>query len=49
MFVGLNENGRYSGSVAENSEPGTEVIRVTATDRDAEEAYSKVSVYFFVA
>ena len=43
MFVGLDENGRYSGSVPENSEPGTSVIRVTATDRDALKEYSEVT------
>ena len=44
MFVGLNENGRYSGNVAENSSPGTSVIRVSATDRDARTQYARVSI-----
>jgi len=34
QFIGLDENGRYSGSVAENLQPGTDVITVTATDPD---------------
>ena len=43
LFVGLDENGRYSGSVAENLEPGAEVITVTATDRDEFPDFKKVS------
>ena len=38
----MNENGRYKGSVAENMEPGAEVITVTATDKDAFPDYRKV-------
>lgn len=48
MFEGLDENGRYSGTVPENSAPGTNVIRVTATDRDAEADYSRVFDYTVV-
>lgn len=43
QFIGLDENGRYAGSVAENLEPGAEVITVTATDRDEFPDYKKVS------
>lgn len=43
QFVGLDENGRYHGSVAENLAPGAEVIHVTATDRDEFPEYNKVS------
>jgi hypothetical protein len=42
QFVGLDENGRYPGSVAENLEPGAEVITVTATDKDAFEKFKQV-------
>ena len=43
QFVGLDENGRYPGSVAENLAPGAEVITVTAQDRDEFPDYKKVS------
>ena len=43
QFVGLDENGRYPGSVSENMAPGAEVITVTATDRDMFPDYRKVS------
>jgi hypothetical protein len=43
QFIGLDENGRYAGSVAENLEPGAEVIAVTATDKDEFPDYKKVS------
>ena len=42
MFVGLDGNGRQSGTVPENSPPGTNVLKVTAIDRDAFPAYNKV-------
>ena len=42
QFVGLDENGRYPGSVAENLAPGAEVITVTAQDRDEFPDYKKV-------
>ena len=42
QFVGLDENGRYPGSVAENLVPGAEVITVTAQDRDEFSDYKKV-------
>jgi len=42
QFIGLNENGRYSGSVAENLDPGADVITVTATDRDEFPDFKKV-------
>ena len=42
QFVGLDENGRYRGSVAENLAPGAEVITVTATDKDDKEEFRKV-------
>jgi len=42
LFIGLDENGRYAGSVAENLEPGAEVITVTATDRDEFPDFKKV-------
>jgi len=42
QFVGLDENGRYPGSVAENLPPGAEVITVTATDKDEFPDYKKV-------
>ena len=38
----MDENGRYAGSIAENLEPGTEVITVTATDRDEFPDFKKV-------
>ena len=41
--MGLDENGRYPGSVAENLAPGAEVITVTAQDRDEFPDYKKVS------
>ena len=44
QFVGMNENGRYKGSVAENMEPGATVITVTATDRDEFPDYRKVNI-----
>lgn len=48
QFVGLDENGRYPGSVAENLETGAEVITVTATDKDAFPEFKKVfSVKFY--
>jgi len=42
QFIGMDENGRYPGSVAENLEPGADVITVTATDRDEFEDFRKV-------
>jgi len=42
QFIGLDENGRYSGSVAENLDPGADVITVTATDRDEFPDFKKV-------
>ena len=42
QFEGLDENGRYLGSVAENLAPGAEVITVSATDRDERDIYRKV-------
>lgn len=42
QFIGLDENGRYPGSIAENLRPGTEVITVTATDKDSTEQYKAV-------
>src|SRR6218665_1227720 len=42
QFIGLDENGRYPGSIAENLDPGTEVIVVTATDKDEFPAFKKV-------
>ena len=42
QFIGLDENGRYSGSVAENLAPGAEVITVTAMDKDEFPEYNKV-------
>ena len=42
QFVGLDENGRYPGSVSENVAPGAEVIAITATDRDMFPDYRKV-------
>ena len=42
QFIGLDENGRYSGSVAENLEPGADVMTVTATDRDEFPDFKKV-------
>jgi len=44
-FIGLDENGRYSGSVAENLEPGADVITVTATDRDEFPDFKKVCLF----
>ena len=44
QFVGLDENGRYPGSVAENLPPGAEVITVTATDKDEFPDFKKVVV-----
>jgi len=41
-FIGLDENGRYSGSVAENLDAGADVITVTATDRDEFPDFKKV-------
>ena len=46
QFVGLDENGRYPGSVAENLEHGAEVITVTATDKDEFPDFKKV--YFIL-
>ena len=43
QFIGLDENGRYPGSVAENLAPGAEVITVTATDKDSKSQFKKVS------
>ncbi|CAD5116989.1 DgyrCDS5823 [Dimorphilus gyrociliatus] len=43
QFIGLDENGRYQGSVAENSKPGTPVISVTATDRDSTPAFKEIT------
>lgn len=42
QFIGLDENGRYPGSVAENLDPEAEVITVTATDKDEFEDFRKV-------
>jgi len=42
QFVGLDENGRYPGSVAENLPAGAEVITVTATDKDEFPDFKKV-------
>ena len=42
LFGGLDENGRYSGSIAENLEPGAEFITVTATDKDEFPDFKKV-------
>ena len=44
QFVGLDENGRYPGSIAENMLPGVEVLTVTATDKDELPAYRKVRI-----
>lgn len=46
QFVGLDENGRYSGSVAENLDPGAEVITVTANDRDTILKYRQVDLTY---
>jgi len=43
LFGGLDENGRYSGSIAENLESGAEFITVTATDKDEFPDFRKVS------
>lgn len=43
QFIGLDENGRYQGSVAENALPGTPVISVTATDRDSKPEYREIT------
>ena len=42
QFIGLDENLRYPGSVAENLAPGAEVISVTAQDRDEQDAFRTV-------
>jgi len=42
QFIGLDENGRYPGSIAENLKMGSEVITVTATDRDEFPAFKEV-------
>ncbi len=42
QFVGLDENGRYHGSVAENLAPGAVVHHVTAQDADEFPEYNKV-------
>lgn len=42
MFTGLNENGRYRSSIAENSPVGTSVVQVAATDRDHNPQFSRV-------
>ena len=42
--MGLDENGRYPGSVAENLPPGAEVITVTATDKDEFPDFKKVEI-----
>ena len=44
QFIGLDENGRYPGSIAENLAPGAEVITVTATDKDEFPAFKKVGL-----
>ena len=44
QFIGLDENGRYPGSVAENLEPGADVITVTATDKDQFVDFKRASV-----
>jgi len=43
LFGGLDENGRYSGSIAENLEAGAEFITVTATDKDEFPDFKKVN------
>lgn len=43
QFVGLDENGRYPGSIAENLKAGADVITVTATDKDEFAAFKKVN------
>jgi len=43
LFGGLDENGRYSGSIAENLEAGAEFITVTATDKDEFPDFKKVT------
>ncbi|ESN95524.1 hypothetical protein HELRODRAFT_179299 [Helobdella robusta] len=43
QFVGLNENGLFSATVAENMKPGTDVITVSACDKDHNPFYSKIS------
>lgn len=48
QFVGLDEYGRYSGSVAENLPKGAEVITITATDRDEFRDYRKVLISFLL-
>jgi hypothetical protein len=48
QFIGLDENGRYAGSVAENLEPGTEVITVTAMDKDEFPDFNKVVIFIAI-
>ena len=48
QFVGLDEYGRYSGSVAENLPHGAEVITITATDRDEFRDYKRVGRTYVV-
>ena len=43
QFVGLDENGRYSASLAENLEPGVEILTVTSVDRDEFPDFKRVS------
>jgi len=43
LFGGLDENGRYSGSIAENLDSGAEFITVTATDKDEFPDFKKVT------
>ena len=45
QFIGHDENGRYPGSIAENLEPGAEVIAVTATDKDEFSDFKKIPFY----
>jgi len=44
LFGGLDENGRYSGNIAENLQPGAEFITVTATDKDEFPDFKKASI-----
>lgn len=43
-FLGLDSNGRYRGTVAENAAAGATVLQVSAQDKDSTAAYSTVSV-----
>ena len=46
-FVGITENGRYSGSVFENTKAGATVIEVNGDDDDKTSAYNTVSFVLF--